>query len=369
MCRAYNCGRHSHQGGYYILGRNFSSDHVAPACDAILTAVNQANEGFVTSYGGDELTAKLQSIASDLFEKQVAIFPVTSGTAANALALAQNVPPIGAIYCYEAAHIVTDEAGAPAFFTGGAQLIGFPAADGKILPEQLTKAVAYAEDLGIHHVKPGAVTLTQATEWGTVYSLKEIAALSEAARQHALPVHMDGARFANALVHLGCSPAEATWKCGVDVLSLGATKNGALGADAVVFFEPSMACDFERRRKRAGLLMSKLRFVSAQLIAYFQNGLWLENARHANAMALRMAQGLRAIPGAKLLHPVEANELFVALPEETVRSLESQGFYFYRWPLHAAESGVTIRLVTCFATSGADVDEFIAAAASIKPGG
>ena len=350
------------------MARNFSSDHVAPACNAILAAVNQANEGFVTSYGGDDLTAKLQSMASDLFERQVAIFPVTSGTAANALA--QIVPTFGAIYCYEAAHIVTDEAGAPAFFTGGAQLIGFPAADGKILPKQLTQAVAYAEDLGIHHVKPGAVTLTQATEWGTVYGLEEIAAISAAARQHALPVHMDGARFANALVHLGCSPAEATWKCGVDVLSLGATKNGALGADAVVFFDPAMARDFERRRKRAGLLMSKLRFVSAQLLAYFQNGLWLENARHANAMAARMAQGLRAVPGAKLLQPVEANELFVTLPEATVRSLESQGFYFYRWPLRAAESGgVTIRLVTCFATLSADVDEFIAAAASIKPRG
>jgi threonine aldolase len=351
------------------LGRNFSSDHVAPACDAILSAVNKANEGFVTSYGGDDLTAKLQSMASDLFEKQVAIFPVTSGTAANALALSQVVPPFGAIYCFEAAHIVTDEAGAPGFFTGGAQLIGFPAANGKIHPAQLTKAVAYAEDLGIHHVKPGAVTLTQATEWGTVYGVQEVAAISEVARQHALPVHMDGARFANALVQLRCSPAEATWKCGVDVLSLGATKNGALGADAVVFFDPAMARDFERRRKRAGHLMAKLRFVSAQLIAYLKNGLWLENARHANAMAMRMAQGLKTVPGARLLHPVEANELFVVLPEETVGSLEAQGFDFYRWSVHQPTSGVTIRLVTCFATSSADVDEFIAAAAAIKSRG
>jgi threonine aldolase len=294
---------------------------------------------------------------------------VTSGTAANALALSQIVPPYGAIYCYEAAHIVTDEAGAPAFFSGGAQLVWFPAADGKILPKQLIKAVAYAEDLGIHHVKPGAVTLTQATEWGTVYALEEIAAISEAARQHGLPVHMDGARFANALAHLRCTPAQATWKCGVDVLSLGATKNGALGADAVVFFDSGMARDFERRRKRAGHLMSKLRFVSAQLVAYLRNGLWLENARHANAMALRMAEGLKRVPGARLLHPVEANELFVLLPEETARSLEMQGFDFYRWPLYAAESGVTIRLVTCFATSSADVDEFIAAAVAIEPRG
>jgi len=349
------------------LGRNFSSDHVAPACDAIMSAVHKANEGFVTSYGGDDLTAKLTSVASELFEKQVAIFPVTSGTAANALALSQIVPTFGAIYCYEAAHIVTDEAGAPAFFTGGAQLVGFPAADGKIRPEQLIKAVAFAEDLGIHHVKPGAVTLTQATEWGTVYRLPEIAAISDVAKQHELPLHMDGARFANALAHLGCTPAEATWKCGVDVLSLGATKNGALGADAVVFFDPAMARDFERRRKRAGHLMSKLRFVSAQLIAYFKKELWLHNARHANAMAMRMAEGLKAVPRAKLLHPVDANEVFVLLPEQTVKSLETQGFDFYRWPLHAAESGVTIRLVTCFATSSADVDEFLAAAASIKP--
>jgi threonine aldolase len=351
------------------LGRNFISDHVAPACDAIMSAVNKANEGFVASYGGDDLTAKLQSVTSDLFEKQVTVFPVTSGTAANALALSQIVPTFGAIYCYESAHIVTDECGAPAFFTGGAQLIGFPASDGKIRPEQLTKAVAVAEDLGIHHVKPGAVTLTQATEWGTVYSLTEISAISEVARQHKLPVHLDGARFANALVHLGCTPAEATWKCGVDVLSLGATKNGALGAEAVVFFDPAMARDFELRRKRAGHLLSKLRFLSAQLNAYLKNGLWLDNARHANAMAAKMALGLKAVSGARLLHPVEANELFVVLPEETVTGLEMRGFKFYRWPLHVAESGVTIRLVTSYATPSADVDEFIAAAASIRPKG
>ncbi|HEY0747631.1 MAG TPA: low specificity L-threonine aldolase [Steroidobacteraceae bacterium] len=347
--------------------RNFSSDHVAPACEAIMSAVNQANEGFVTSYGGDDLTAQLQFRAGELFETEVAVFPVTSGTAANALALSQIVPAFGAIYCYEAAHIVTDEAGAPGFFSGGAQLIGFPASDGKILPEQLAKAIAYAEDLGIHHVKPGAVTLTQATEWGTVYGLEEISAISEVAKRHHLPMHLDGARFANALVHLGCTPAEATWRCGVDVLSLGATKNGALGAEAVIFFDLGLARDFERRRKRAGHLMSKMRFVSAQLMAYLNDGLWLDNARHANSMAAKMAQGLKTVPGARLLQSVEANELFVALPEGTVSSLEMQGFKFYRWPLNLAESGVTIRLVTSFATPSADVDEFIAAAAAVKP--
>lgn len=351
------------------MGRDFSSDHVAPASAAILAAVTAANEGFVPSYGGDDLTASLQSVASDLFEKQVAIFPVISGTAANALALSQIVPSFGAIYCYELAHIVTDEAGAPGFFTGGAQLIGFPAADGKIRPEQLTQAVAFAEDLGIHHVKPGAVSLTQATEWGTVYSRKEIRAISATAQQHGLPVHMDGARFANALVHLGCTPAEATWKCGVDVLSLGATKNGALGADAVVFFDPLMARDFERRRKRAGHLMSKLRFVSAQLNAYLKNDLWLKNARHANAMATRMAQGLKSVAGARLLHAVDANELFVVVAEQFAGALETQGFHFYRWQYQIPEQGVTIRLVTSHATSSADVDEFLAAAAAIHSKG
>jgi len=351
------------------LARNFSSDHVAPACPAIMAAINKANEGFVTSYGGDDLTAKLASVASELFEKQVAIFPVVSGTAANALALSQLVPSFGAIYCHEAAHIVTDEAGAPGFFTGGAQLIGFPAKDGKIRPEQLTKAVTYAEDLGLHHVKPGAVTLTQATEWGTVYSPDEIAAIGEIAKQYALPMHMDGARFANALVHLGCTPAEATWKCGVDVLSLGATKNGALGADAVVFFDPAMARDFERRRKRAGHLMSKTRFLSAQLNAYLKNGLWLENARHANTLAKKLAQGLESVSGARLLQPVDANEIFVELPERMVSALERHGFQFYRWPLDIAESGITLRLVTSYATPAEEVDALIAAAVSIASGG
>jgi threonine aldolase len=344
-----------------LLSRNFSSDHVAPACDAVMAALQEANSGSAPSYGADELTARLQSVASNLFETQVAIFPVTTGTAANALALAQLVPGFGAIYCYEAAHLVTDECGAPAFFTGGAQLIGFPAADGKILPAQLSKAVAFAEELGIHTAKPGAVSLTQATEWGTVYSLDEISAISAVAKRHALPMHMDGARFANALVHLGCTPAEATWRRGVDVLSLGATKNGALGAAAVLFFEPAMARDFERRRKRAGQLLSKLRFLSAQLIAYFEGGLWLSNARHANAMAARLAQGLSSVAGAKLLQPVQANELFVVLPESMVEALENQEFKFYRWP-YAADSDAAIRLVTSYATPSTDVDEFIAAA-------
>src|SRR5271156_1545315 len=343
-----------------LLARNFHSDNVAPACEAIIAAVSAANAGSATSYGGDDLTARLQSVAGKLFETEVAVYPVTTGTAANSLALSQLVPPYGAIYCYEAAHIVTDECGAPEFFSGGAKLIGFPAADGKIRPEQLSQAIAFAEDMGVHHVKPAAVSLTQASEWGTVYGLSELDAITAVAKKHRLPVHMDGARFANALVHLNCSPAEATWKSGVDVLSLGATKNGALCAEAVVFFDPARARDFERRRKRAGHLWSKSRFVSAQLLAYLKDGLWLDNARHANAMATALAEGLRHVAGATLLQSVQANELFVELPETTVASLEAQGFGFYRWPLSVTPQGVAIRLVTSYSTPRTAVDEFIA---------
>ena len=344
------------------MSRNFKSDNVTPVCDAILAAIQAANVGSVASYGGDEFTERLQTVASEVFGTPVAIFPMTTGTAANALALSEITPPYGAVYCHEAAHIATDECGAPEFFTGGAKIIGFPSTDGKITPEQLARAVAFAEEMGVHHVKPGAVSLSQASEWGTVYQPAELCALTAVARQHSLPVHVDGARFANALVSLGCTPAEATWQSGVDVLSLGATKNGALCAEAVVFFNPAQARGFERRRKRAGHLWSKLRFLSAQLLAYFEDGLWLANARHANAMASSLAQGLRNVQGATLLQAVDANEVFVALPEATVAALESQGFGFYRWPLSAPPTGVAIRLVTSYATPRAHVDEFLAAA-------
>jgi threonine aldolase len=343
------------------LGINFGSDNVTPACEAVMQAVNAANSGSAASYGGDELTARLQAKASELFETDVAIFPVTTGTAANSLALSQIAAPFGAIYCYEAAHIVTDECGAPEFFTGGAKLIGLPAPDGKISPSQLTHALRIADEMGVHHVKPAAISLTQATEWGTVYSNEEVAALSQLAQERGLRVHMDGARFANALAHLNCSPAEATWESGVDVLSLGATKNGALCAEAVLFFDPQRAVDFERRRKRGGHLWSKMRFLSAQLLAYFSDELWLKNARQANAMAEAMAQGLRSLPAARVLHPVHANEIFVELPEKTVVALESAAFKFYRWPLHQSDRGIAIRLVTSYMTQGAEVEAFLAA--------
>ncbi len=335
---------------------------MTPVCEPIMAAIRAANVGSVSSYGHDDHTLALESVAGEVFGTEVAIFPVTTGTAANALALSQILPPYGAVYCHETAHIVTDECGAPEFFSGGAQLIGLPSSDGKIRPEQVEAALAIAEYMGVHHVKPGAVSLSQATEWGTVYDVSEVSAMAALAKRHGLPLHMDGARFANALLHLGCTPAEATWKSGVDVLSLGATKNGAMCAEAVVFFDRRQAQDFARRCKRGGHLWSKMRFVSAQLLAYFENGLWLDNARHANAMAAALAQGLRTVADATLLQSVDANEVFVVLPESVVARLETQGFGFYRWPLCATETGVAIRLVTSYATPRAHVDDFIAAA-------
>jgi threonine aldolase len=338
-----------------------------------MAAVNAANDGCMPSYGGDALTLRLQARVAEIFETPVSVYPVATGTAANALAIAQVCPSYGGVYCYEAAHIATDECGAPGFFAGGASLLGLPADDGKIAAQQLAAAIAQALEFGVHHVKPAAVSLTQATEWGTVYSRSELAAIGAVADQHGLPVHMDGARFANALVHLRCTPAEATWKSGVDVLSLGATKNGALSAEAVVFFDPALAADFERRRKQSGHLWSKLRFLSAQLLAYLESDLWLANAAIANAMAAALGAGLAVLPGARLLQSVDANEVFVALPEAVVLGLERQGFGFYRWPAARiapvdAGAGVAIRLVTSYLTTRAEVDGLLLAAAQITSG-
>jgi threonine aldolase len=348
------------------LSRNFGSDNVTPVCAAIMAAIHEANSGLMPSYGADEFTVRLQEAASTLFEREVAIYPVATGTAANALALAQLAPPFGGIYCHEGAHIVTDECGAPELFTGGAKLLGLPSANGKIGPGAIEASVELANDMGVHHVKPSAISVTQATELGTVYGLDELKTLTAAAKRHGLPVHMDGARFANALVHLDCSPAEATWKAGIDVLSFGATKNGALGAEAVVFFDRGRAEDFERRRKRAGHLWSKLRYLSCQLLAYLKDDLWLHNARQANAMATRLAGALETVRNARLLQPVQANELFVAVPERLIAALEREGFHFYRWPWLKPPDGAAIRLVTSYATTPADVDDFIESAARLS---
>jgi threonine aldolase len=346
---------------------NFASDNTAPVCAEIVQSIALANEGTVSSYGAEPLTARLTRRAAEIFETDLVIYSVGTGTAANALALATLVKPYGAVLCYEEAHIATDECGAPEFFMGGAKLLTLPSADGRITPTQIEASVARAIDGGIHHVQPEAVSITQATEWGTVYDVDAVAALGAACRRHGLALHMDGARFANALVHLGCTPAELTWKAGVDVLSFGATKNGALAAEAVIFFNPALAAGFERRRKRAGHLWSKMRYISAQLCAYLEDGLWLRNARHANRAATRLAEGLTKIPGVRLLQPVQANELFVAMPEARIEALEAGGAHFYRWIEVAGEPLPVIRLVTSFVTTDREVESFLALASQPSP--
>ncbi len=288
------------------MSRYFKSDNTAAASPAILAAIASANHGPARAYGDDAWTARLDASFAALFDREVRVFPVATGTAANSLALATLVPPWGAILAHEGAHVVRDECGAPEFMSGGARLLLVPGGAGKLTPAALRTALA-DNPATVHTVQPRAITLTQATELGTVYRPAEVAAIGALARERGLALHVDGARFANAVAFLGCHPAELTWRAGVDVLSFGATKNGAFGAEAVVFFDPARVADFELRRKRAAHLLSKMRFVSAQLLAYVEDGLWLRNATRANALARRL--GVAA--GPLLRHPVEGNEVFI----------------------------------------------------------
>ena len=337
---------------------NFSSDNAYGAWPEILAALEAASRGASPSYGDDPLTAKVRGRLSELFAREVAVYPVISGTAANALALATLVPQHGAVFCHAESHIAVDECGAPEFFTHGAKLVALEGRDAKLDPATLERALAHFLKGFVHHVQPAALSLTQSTELGTVYTPSETAALSNLAHKHGMKVHMDGARFANALAHLGASPADVTWRSGVDALSFGATKNGALGAEAVVFFHPADAKDFEYRRKKGGHLISKMRFVSAQLDAYLEGGRWLEHAARANALAGKLAAGLRDVPGSRIAHPVEANAVFVRLPDATVKRLRQAGAAFYDWG-PPADGHTLIRLVTSFATPEADVERFV----------
>ena len=337
---------------------NFCSDNVTGAAPEIIEALARANAGPAMPYGADEWTGRVEARLREIFETDCAVFPVATGTAANVLGLAVMTPPFGAIYCHREAHVNVDECGAPELFTGGAKLVVLDGPDGKLGVEALDSAITGAGV--VHHVQPAAISVTQASEAGTLYSLDELAAIAALARRHGLGLQMDGARFANALVGLGCSPAEASWKAGVDALAFGATKNGALAAEAVLIFKPELAETFAFRRKRGGHLFSKMRFLSAQLEAYLADDLWLRNAAHANAMAARLAAGLAALPGARLLYPVQANEIFARLPAALIDGLEAEGFAFYRWGTPPADSAV--RLVTAFDTPEADVETFLAAA-------
>jgi len=304
----------------------FYSDNTATAAPEILAAITAANQGHTIAYGDDPWTQRLDEVLGKFFGTPVRAFAVATGTAANSLSLATLSPPWGAIYAHEEAHIGVDECGAPQFFTGGAQLVSLPGEHGKLICEMLRAAVE-KHPANVHTVQPAVVSLSQATELGTAYRPAELTAISKLAHERGLTVHMDGARFANALTFLDCHPGDITWRAGVDVLSFGATKNGALAAEAVVFFNLERVRDFEFRRKRAGHLLSKSRFVAAQLLAYIETGVWQRNARRANDFAQRIGRAA----GAALLHPVEANEVFLQLGAERKAQLRKAGFEFYDW--------------------------------------
>ncbi len=342
---------------------NFCSDNASGVAPEILRALEAAGQGPAMPYGNDDLTRRVEVRLQDVFETDCTAFPVATGTAANVLSLSVMVPPYGAIYCHAESHIEVDECGAPEFYTGGAKLVLLPGEHGKFSPDDLTAAIKGAGN--VHSVQPAAVSLTNATEAGTVYTPDEVGAIAAVARSHGLGLHVDGARFANALVSLGCTPAEATWKAGVDALSFGATKNGALGVEAVVLFKPELAEALPYRRKRGGHLFSKMRFLSAQLDAYLTDDLWLRNARHANAMAARLAEGITELPGVEFCHPVEANELFLRLPEAVIVGLLDAGFEFYRW---GPEENRELRLITSFNTDPGDVERFLATARELAEG-
>ncbi|HEX3810797.1 MAG TPA: beta-eliminating lyase-related protein [Rhizomicrobium sp.] len=333
---------------------DFTSDNSWGAAPEILAALAAASDGPALSYGDDPITARLAGRLNEFFGREVAAYPVVTGTAANALALATLCPPHGAIICHAQSHIAVDECGAPEFFTHGARLVLLNGKDGKIDVASIEAALPDFQR-GIHASKPSVVSITQASEFGTVYRPTEIAAIANAAHGNDMTLHMDGARFANALVHLDCAPADITWKAGVDALSFGATKNGALCAEAVVFFDK--AADFEYRRKKSGHLLSKMRFLSAQLDACLENNRWRIYATRANALAQRLAKELASIGSVEIAYPVEANAVFASLPDDVAARLREQGAKFYDW---APSSGgrTLVRLVCSFATPERDIGRF-----------
>jgi threonine aldolase len=340
---------------------NFLSDNAAPVAPAILDAVVQANEGFASAYGDDDWTRSVEHRFGELFEREVAVFLLPTGTAANALALAHVTPPWGAVLCHADSHVATDECGAPEFFGGGLKLVELPGGDGKITTETLKRSLADQFGHSPHQMIASALSITQATEVGTVYRQAEIAALCKIAHQRSLAVHMDGARFANALVRLNATPAQITWQSGVDVLSFGVTKVGALAAEAVVFFDPTRANFMAERRKRAGHLLSKHRFLAAQFAAILADGRWLALARHANLTADQLSTKLAAV-GLAPVWPVEANLVFVVMPHALDARLKAAGARYYgrtntNLKLHPDE--ILARLVTSFATKEDEIERFV----------
>lgn len=337
---------------------NFKSDNEAPAHPAVVDAIAAANRGTATAYAEDAWSARLDEAFSTLFETDCRVLPLATGTAANSITLAAMIPPWGGVMCHQRAHIANDEGGAPEFYTHGARLMTLAGRDGKLEPDTLAEAIDSAGAHGVHNLQPSAVSMTQATECGTCYRPGEVAALAEIAHARGLPLHMDGARFANACAFLDLPPAALTWQAGVDALSFGATKNGALTAEAIVVFgHPEWLEPMARMRKRGGHLLSKMRYVSAQLLAMLEDGLWLELAGSANAHAARLADAIEAHPALALAWPTEANEVFLRAAPRHLEDLKRRGFEFHVWP------GTTdvARLVCSFQTRDEDVQGLIEA--------
>jgi threonine aldolase len=343
---------------------NFASDNVYGVHPKILAAIKAANEGTSASYGYDDYSKRAEEKLSEVFEKEVRAFLVTTGTAANGLALSALSPPYGAIITHAEAHTAVDECNSPEMFTGGAKIIGLPGTLGKITPEMVEKTLK-GFIRGEHDPKPAAISITNSTELGRVYQPAEIKALSGVAKARKMRLHMDGARFANAAASLGLKPAEITWKSGVDVMSFGGTKNGGMLLEAVVFFDTSLAEDFLYRRMRAGQLVSKSRYLGAQMLAYLEGDLWLENARKANALAKRLAEGLTVSNRIRIAIPNEANEIFAVMPRTLHERAHAAGAHYYDWmpdtlgPNGIAEDEIFVRFVLSFATPPEDVERFI----------
>ena len=314
----------------YVI--DLSSDNVIGVCSEIMEALCQANKGSASPYGNDMITASLDKAFAEVFETPVRVFPVGTGTIANALALAQITRPWSSIYCHELAHIERAECGAPEHASGGCKLSLVAGQHAKVSAVALSEKMRSSRDniRNRVNVTPAAVSVSQATERGTIYTQDELYAIHHLCLNADLRFHMDGARFANAVAALGCSPAKITWQSGIDVLSFGATKNGAMGAEAVIFFRPHLADLFEYRCKRAGQTFSKMRFVSAQLLAYMKDDLWVRNATHANKMARLLADGLCKTPDVVLVHPQEVNELFLSMPSRAIDALKKERIGFSR---------------------------------------
>ncbi|MGX9854249.1 threonine aldolase family protein [Limimaricola variabilis] len=342
----------------------FASDNAGPAHPAILEAIARANDGHQRAYGSESAMSRVRDRIRDIFEApQAEVHLVATGTAANALILGCMARPWDAVFCSEHAHVEHDEGNAPEFYTGGAKLTLVPAPDGRMTPAALERALLPEGARSFHNAQLGPLSITQVTETGAVHDLAEIAALSEIMHARGQKVHMDGARFANAIAALGCSPAEMTWKAGIDALSFGGTKNGCLGVEAAVFFDPDLARDFEIRRKRGGHLFSKHRFLSAQMQAYLDDDLWLDLARRANEACARLVAGLRAHGEAEILYPAGANLVFVTLPRATLRRLSDGGADFYVMdgdPMTGDPAErLTARLVCDWSLGAEQVDRFL----------